>query len=143
MIQVREISASQAYDIRKDVLRRNIPLTEKIKGDFDDTTIHLGAFVDNTLVGVATFLQNDHDFFKGLQYRLAGMATRDDYQKQGLGKQLILESEKVLTDKNVEVLWCNARVIALDFYRKLGFVTKGEEFDIPLIGGHFIMYKEL
>ena len=143
MIQVREISASQAYNIRKDVLRRNIALTEKIKGDFDDNTIHLGVFINNVLVSVATFLQNDYELFNGLQYRLAGMATRDDFQKQGLGRQLILKSEKILKDKKVAVVWCNARVVALDFYRKLGFVTKGDEFDIPLIGGHYIMYKEL
>ncbi len=143
MFQVREISASQAYDIRKDVLRRNIALTEKIKGDFDDTTIHLGVFINNVLVSVATFLQNDYELFNGLQYRLAGMATRDDFQKQGLGRQLILKSEKILKDKKATIVWCNARVVALDFYRKLGFVTKGDEFDIPQIGRHYIMYKEL
>ena len=143
MIQIKEITASQAYDIRKDLLRRNIALTEKIKGDFDNTTIHLGVFINNVLVSVATFLQNDHEYFNGLQYRLAGMATKDDFQKQGLGRQLLIESEKILKDKKVSILWCNARVVALDFYRKSGFATKGDEFDIPLIGGHYIMYKEL
>lgn len=56
---------------------------------------------------------------------------------------MILKSEKILKDKKVAIVWCNARVVALDFYRKLGFKTKGNEFDIPLIGGNYIMYKEL
>ena len=99
MIQVREISASQAYDIRKDVLRRNIAFTERIKGDFDDTIIHLGVFINNVLISVATFLQNDYEFYNDLKYRLAGMATSDDFQKQGLGRQLILDSEKILKEK--------------------------------------------
>ena len=40
MIQVKEITAPEAYTIRKDVLRDNIPLTEKMDGDFDESTIN-------------------------------------------------------------------------------------------------------
>ncbi len=70
------------------------------------------------------------------------MATLDEYQGKGLGKELILKVEEVLKEKNVDVLWCNARVVALGFYKKLGFKIKGSKFDILLIGYHYEMLKD-
>ncbi|MCF6279374.1 MAG: GNAT family N-acetyltransferase [Flavobacteriaceae bacterium] len=143
MIEIKFISTEETYEIRKDVLRKNISLTEKNKDDFDDSTFHLGGFIDDELVSVATFMQNEHKYFQGLQYRLRGMATLDKYQRKGLGKGFILKAEEVLKEKNVDILWCNARVLALNFYKKLGFIIKGSKFDITLIGDHYVMYKIL
>ena len=30
-----------------------------------------------------------------------------------------------------EILWCNARTTAFEFYEKMGFTIVGDEFDIP------------
>jgi len=143
MIEIKFIFTEETYKIRKEILRRGIPLTEKNDDDFDETTFHLGAFIDGRLVSVATFMQNDHHYFDGFQYRLRGMATLDEYQGKGLGKGLILKAEEVLKEKNVDVLWCNARVVAIDFYKKAGFKIKGSKFDIEFIGDHYEMYKML
>lgn len=143
MIRIDEITAPQAYEIRKDVLRDGILLTEKMDGDFDKTTIHLGVFVDGILACVATFMQHDSPHFSGNQYRLRGMATHKNYQHQGLGKIILERAEQLLTQKNSAILWCNARVFALDFYKKSGYQIIGEEFDVHLIGPHFVMFKKL
>ena len=42
-----------------------------------------------------------------------------------------------------DLLWCNARVVALGFYERLGFVAEGPEFEIVPIGPHFVMTKNL
>ena len=42
MIQIREIKAEETYPIRKKELRKNMTLSEKVPGDFDENTIHLG-----------------------------------------------------------------------------------------------------
>ena len=143
MIRITEIAAPQAYEIRKDVLRDGIPLTEKMDGDFDESTIHLGVFVDGVLTCVATFMQHDSPHFSGFQYRLRGMATHKNYQQQGLGKMILEKAEQLLSQKRVDVLWCNARVIALNFYKKSGYQIIGEEFDVHLIGPHYVMFKKL
>ncbi|PHR69357.1 MAG: GNAT family N-acetyltransferase [Lutibacter sp.] len=143
MVDIKFISTEETYKIRREILRRNISLTEKNEDDFDKTTFHLGAFIDDKLVSVATFMQNDHKYFEGFQYRLRGMATLNEFQGKGLGKELILKAEEVLKVKEVDVLWCNARVVALGFYKKMGFKIKGPKFDIPLIGDHYEMYKML
>ena len=143
MIDIKFISTEETYEIRREILRRNISLTEKNEDDFNETTFHLGAFIDGNLLSVATFMQNDHHYFSGFQYRLRGMATLDEHQGKGLGKGLIIKAVEVLKEKEVDVLWCNARVGALEFYKKLGFKTKGSIFDIPPIGDHYEMYKML
>lgn len=143
MIHIAEINAPQAYKIRKDVLRDGISLTEKMDGDFDKSTIHLGVFVDDVLACVATFMQHDSPHFSGAQYRLRGMATHKEYQQQGLGKIILERAEQLLSQKRVAVLWCNARVVALDFYRKSGYQIIGDKFDVHLIGPHFVMFKNL
>ena len=142
MIEIKLISAEETYEIRKKILRKNIPLTEKTQGDFEENTFHLGAFMKGKLVSVATFVENENSFFQGNQYRLRGMATDEDYQGKGMGRKLILKAEEILKERKADVLWFNARIVAVDFYMKLGYKIIGEEFDIQYIGGHFIMYKK-
>lgn len=143
MIQVKQISPEETYEIRKDVLRRNIILTEKNKEDLLITTFHFGGFDDGKLIGIATFIQNDNDLFEGFQYRLRGMATLDAYQGKGIGRSVLKESIKFLKEKKVKFLWCNARTSALNFYQKLGFKAVGTEFDVYLIGPHYLMYIDI
>jgi len=143
MIEIKFISAEETYQIRKEILRKNIPLTEKTEGDFDDNTFHLGAFNDGNLISVATFMQNDSSYFNGNQYRLRGMATLEEFQGKGFGRRLILKAEVILNERKATVLWCNARVVALNFYKKLGFKTIGTEFDIHHIGPHYVMFKKI
>ena len=49
----------------------------------------------------------------------------------------------VLKHKNCDIIWCNARLIALDFYKSLGFKINGKECNIKDIGSHFLMWKSL
>ena len=143
MTDIRKITPQEAYAIRKDVLRENIPLTEKMVGDFDVSTFHLGVFVKNELACVATFMQHSSEHFSGSQYRLRGMATSKKYQGKGLGKEILEKASDLLQEKDVSILWCNARVIAIPFYKKCGFEIIGNEFDVHLVGPHFVMYKTL
>ena len=45
--------------------------------------------------------------------------------------------------RNGDFLWCNARLIAVEFYKKTGFSSIGEQFNISEIGPHYFMYKKL
>jgi len=143
MIRIDKISALEAYKIRKDVLRNGIPLTEKMVGDFDESTLHFGVFLNDVLVCIASYMKTDNSCFSGVQYQLRGMATLKKYQQQGFGKKLILAVEDFLRKEESIIIWCNARVSALGFYEKLGFEINGTIFEIPLIGKHYIMFKEI
>ncbi len=141
--EIKLITAPETYALRLQELRKNMTLSEKIPGDFDESTVHLGLFEDDQLACIATFMPASSDLFKEKQYRLRGMATDEAHQKKGYGKAVLLKAEELLKERGIDLIWCNARVVALGFYMKLGYEIIGEEFDIPQIGGHFVMFKRI
>jgi len=143
MIEIKKIKASDTYNIRLEVLRNGIPLPVEFNGDNDSNTIHLGAFKNGNLIAVSSFMKASKEDFKGEQYQLRGMATLPEFQGLGAGKLMMLEAFDIFKNLKIDCLWCNARIIAVDFYKKLGFQTFGNVFDIKFIGNHYVMYKYL
>jgi len=143
MVEVRKITARETYEIRLKVLRIKSPLSYKFQGDLDGDTFHLGAFENKKLLTVASFVKSTHPSLTGSQYHLRGMATLESFQNRGFGKILLQEAEVRLRSLDTEVLWCNARVIAFDFYLKQGFEFFGEIFNIEDVGPHAVMVKKL
>jgi GNAT superfamily N-acetyltransferase len=76
-------------------------------------------------------------------YQLRGMATAEEARNGGLGGALVHACTAYARNQNAQVLWCNARIVALEFYRKLGFDTIGPQFDVPDVGPHFRMWVRL
>ena len=143
MMEVKLIRAQDTYEIRKKVLRENIPLSHEFNGDLDEKTFHIGAFYNDKLIGVASFMNADSDHFSGVQYQLRGMATADDYRGYGAGKLMMQKAFEILESRSADYLWCNARIVALDFYRKMGLKTFGNMFTLTYVGDHYIMFKKL
>lgn len=144
-IQIKNIHAKETYPLRHSVLR---PLQDistcAYPGDEDITTFHLGAFKEKELIGIASYYQEKHpDFDDQNQYRLRGMATSPNFRGMNIGKELILEAETILRAHQVDLWWCNARMVALGFYEKNGLSVHGEIFEIELIGPHKVMFKYL
>jgi ribosomal protein S18 acetylase RimI-like enzyme len=144
MIEIRSIKAGQTYPIRKQELRKNVSLSHVMGGDEDADTLHLGIFFSGELVGIVSLMRASVPFIKdGQQYQIRGMATSGMHQGKGFGKRLLKEAENRLKAMGVEVAWCNARVVALDFYLKMGYAIHGTIFELPEIGPHYRMYKRL
>ena len=143
MIQIKEISAHETFPIRLEVLRKNIPLSFEFNGDFDSDTIHLGAFKNDKLIAVSSYMKANNKNFEGNQYQLRGMATLTEYQGFGAGKLMLQKAVQILKEKNGNLLWCNARIAAVDFYKKQGFHTFGEKFEISYVGEHYVMFKKI
>lgn len=140
-VQVLRIKAIDSHPIRHKMLRPNGTLEDCVfKGDTDELTFHLGAFVDKKLVSVASFYFERKDLFPDLyQYRLRGMATLPEFQGQGLSSALLRTAFPLIKGNQCTLLWCNARTSAQGFYEKVGFTPHGEIFDIPGIGPHILM----
>jgi GNAT superfamily N-acetyltransferase len=143
MIQVKEIRAEETYPIRKEELRRNVSLSHEMQGDHDPETLHLGLFLEDELVCIGSFMKSAIDDSSELQYQLRGMATSAEHQGRGYGRTLLATAETLLRKRGAQALWCNARIVALDFYRKMGYVVTGPSFELPEIGTHYRMYKKL
>ena len=143
--QVRQISAHDTLDVRHAVLRQGKPLSSCVfEGDNLASTVHFGAFENNKLLGVASVFWHDTalgDVHPKTQIR--GMAVLLEAQNLGLGRLLMESIEMHLRQRNDTFVWFNARVGAIAFYEKMGYVEIGSIFDVQDIGPHILMYKYL
>ena len=117
----------------------------KIKLVFNEkNTFHLGVVLEKNIVSCSTFYPEQTDKMPSKNaYRLRGMATDSSYLRKGYGDQIMQEAYHILKSKECDLLWCNARLIAVPFYQSVGFQEVGELFDIPEIGPHYYMYKRI
>ena len=74
-------------------------------------------------------------------WRLRGMATDERYRGRGAGSALVTAALAYLAGCGGEVLWCNARLSTVGFYRRAGFVTTGDPWDEPALGPHVAMWR--
>ncbi|MGK0254158.1 MAG: GNAT superfamily N-acetyltransferase [Mariniflexile sp.] len=142
---IKKISANDTYKVRHPVLRAGKPFESCVfDGDNLDTTFHLGIYTDDQMIGICSFYKCNNDLLpEEFQYQLRGMAVLDNYQSIGLGKLLLSHGETLLKAQNTQIIWCNAREKAVNFYKKNGYSTIGTPFEIKEIGWHYMMYKLL
>lgn len=146
MKTIERISAEQTRPLRHLVLWPHIERTEDCltDTDFREDAVHLGAFRDGKLLGVCSLFQTRSPKLPhARQYRLRAMATHPDVRGLGLGRDLVLSALGEARNLGAEVLWCDAREVAIGFYEKLGFKRIDEWYEVPKIGRHQFMYREL
>jgi GNAT superfamily N-acetyltransferase len=138
------IATEETLDLRNRVLRNHAGIdkcvfpTDEIEGNF-----HLGKFVGDKIVSIATFYPEDYAENGLGGYRLRGMATDPEFSGRGLGSDLIKFAINELRSANASYIWCHARSSAVGFYKKLGFEVISDEFEVPDIGPHFNMIKTI
>ncbi|MEM8495666.1 MAG: GNAT family N-acetyltransferase [Planctomycetota bacterium] len=143
------IQAGQTHALRHAVLRPHQPIQEMVyEGDDLPTTVHLGALVGSggsrRLVGVVTLsVAPMPDMPRLGDHRLRGMAVEPSEQGRGVGGRLIGEAFRHISRRGGQRIWCNARVSAMGFYRRHGFAIHGDEFDLPGIGPHYVLYADV
>jgi GNAT superfamily N-acetyltransferase len=143
---VRSISAAETVEVRWPILRPGFPRESAIfQGDELATTHHLGAFAEEAMLGVASIYLAPlpEEGTTTPAYQLRGMAVLDSAQGQGCGAALLGATVAKARELGAVLLWCNARITAAKFYRRHGFQTVGDEFDIPTVGPHYRMFLPL
>ena len=71
------------------------------------------------------------------------MATRPEERGRGHGRALLDGLLERVGADGEALVWCNARVAALSFYRRAGFEPVGLPFDLPVIGEHRAMQRRV
>ena len=146
MYQIDFIPSKQTYPLRLEVLWKHKSSLDECGLEIDDleSTFHVGAFKNGEIVAVGTFLQQQNEKFEAKnQYRLRAMATSPKVRGENFGKQVIDFALVELKNRGVELLWCDAREVAIGFYEKMGFKTLGDFYEVPIIGKHKLMYKRI
>lgn len=143
--KIKIIDALETHNVRHPILRSGKPIESCIFSDDNlDTTIHLGLYMNKKLIGVSSFIKKKSHLISGEHhYQLRGMAILNKFQGKGLGNIILNYGETLLKKKNIKTIWCNAREVALNFYKKNDYQIIGEPFHIEDIGKHYTMYKLL
>ena len=144
-IEINKVDAESIRPLRHSELRKgqDFSTTSYLK-DYEEGTFHMACIVDEGIVSCATFYaQTSMKVKSDNAYRLRGMATDSNFQRQGYARNLIIESFKELKKRDCNMVWCNARLVAVNFYKSVGFKIIGELFDIEAIGPHYYMHKEI
>lgn len=134
----------QIFNLRHAVLREGKPLeSAHFPADDIPETRHFAVIsqTDN-VVGCITAVQSEWN--QSPAWQLRGMATHPEYRNKGIGRKLMRFVEQELAkDSYSDVLWCNARESAFEFYIKNGWRFESQIFEVPGIGPHKKMAKFL
>ena len=144
-MRIRFIKPSQTHALRQLVLYPGRAMEDcAYPQDGMAAGFHLGVFVKDEVVAIGSFFPEKYEALKGWkQFRLRGMAVRGDHRKHGAGRRILGFAIEHLRAQQCDLLWCNAREAAFEFYTRMGFTKHGELFDIPGIGAHSVMYKRI
>jgi len=145
---IRFIKVEELLSIRNDVLRGGILTLDECRFPSDDVggAFHIGYFTNdlgNKLLSIASFHPQTYGDFAGTGYQLRGMATIEGQRGKGLGNQLLNYGMVYLRGQGASYIWCNARKKAVSFYQHMGFEVISPEFEVPVIGPHYVMYAKL
>jgi GNAT superfamily N-acetyltransferase len=131
---VVEIAAADTHALRRSVLRSGVPATDvEFAEDTWPGAVHLGVVRRDELVAVSSWIPRpappeatvDHAV---AAVQLRGMATRNDLQGSGVGGVLLADGCARMAAAGYPLVWARARDAALAFYRRHGFVVRGDGF---------------
>lgn len=142
-IVIKKITAEQTRPLRKIILRPNKKEEELVYfGDDFENTLHVGAFDNDKIIGIASVCNepkpNETD---KNAWRLRGMGVLENYRGKNIGNKILSECIKHVKENN-GYIWCNARLVAVEFYKSNGFYITSDLFEIEDIGPHYNMEKK-
>jgi ribosomal protein S18 acetylase RimI-like enzyme len=146
--RVREVPVGEVWPIRQQVLRPGQSLESSRYAEDDlPGARHFAAFHEGRPVGATSVYHEDPPagftvpgLKPGRGWHLRGMATFDEFRGTGAGSALLRTALTHAVLAGAEAVWCKARSSVVGFYRRHGFLTLGEQFEIRGLGPHSFMY---
>jgi GNAT superfamily N-acetyltransferase len=119
-------------ELRRSVLRPHVDPSEPLPGDEIADAVHIGAFADVFKLASTCFIYPDACPWlpdERPAWHLRQMATHPDWRGQGAGGAVLRTAVDYVAATGGGLLWCNARLPALDFYARHGLRMYGETHD--------------
>ncbi len=142
MIRIQRTSVEQILPLRHRILRAGLPFeAARLEGDTAPSTIHLAALAGERVVGCVSLMPREYKGQPAWQVR--GMAIDEQWQRRGIGRELLSQARSHLPSGQPIRMWCNARVSAVPFYQRQGWWIDSEPFEVPTAGPHVKMRLDL
>jgi predicted GNAT family N-acyltransferase len=144
-IAVRVVDGTATRELRRAVLRPAWPVGSAMHGDENPDAVHLAAVDDgDRVVGSCVVLPRPYVLRpdQDAAWQLRGMATVPELRGQGVGGAVVAQALIEVAQRGARLLWCEARIGAVEFYRRHGFGVDGPEFEHAETGiAHFPMSR--
>ena len=146
-VNVRRVAPEVTFALRHRILRlHEAPEDIRLPADDDPRSGFFAAETDDGRVVATAAVFPDAPPWDPAAvdaWRLRGMATDEGWRSRGIGAAVLDAVVHHAVDGGGRLLWCNARLPAVAFYERAGFVRVGEEWDEPHIGPHVAMQRAL
>lgn len=149
-IDIREVDANGVMPLRTRVLRPQYDENELLEyeGDDAENAHHFAAIVSDLepIVAVITYLPDPLPVEgEAAELRLRGMAVSGDLRRQGIGSHLLSATlpKVALYHPEYSRVWAAARTSVTQFYSQHGFEPVGPRFEMPSVGPHQRMVRQL
>jgi GNAT superfamily N-acetyltransferase len=131
VVRVEVVDQALTRELRRSVLRPNLPPGAPLPGDELANAVHLGAVGDDGTVLCTCFIYPDAPPWQpGREggWHLRQMATHPEHRGRGLGALVLEAAVRQARECGGGLLWCNARESAIGFYLRQGFRPHGAVF---------------
>lgn len=122
-----------AWQLRKEVLLDPFDINHDAARGDDAGSFHLGLFDESGCVACLFLVPRT-----ATHLQMRQVAVRARLQGQGLGRQLLDYSEDFARAMGCTLMFAHARDEAMPFYRRLGYVVRGEPFQQVGIKHHLV-----
>jgi ribosomal protein S18 acetylase RimI-like enzyme len=130
-VHVQVVDADATVDLRRTVLRPGLRADEPMPSFAPADAVHLGAFDEfGVVVGSCVVFPEPYpgEPQRTRAWQLRGMATDTARHGSGIGTAVLGEAMAQVRARGGERMWCNARVSAIGFYERNGWVVDSEVF---------------
>lgn len=124
MVRVEVVDEALTRELRRTVLRPNLPPDAVLPGDELTTAVHVGAVDEGGTVLCTCFIYPDPPPWQADRaggWHLRQMATLPEQRGRGLGALVVDTAARHARERGGTLLWCNARESAIGFYLRQGF----------------------
>lgn len=113
-----------AFALRREVfvVEQNVPLELEID-EHDTSAIHFVMKRHGEVVATLRLLPY------GDQIKIGRVVVKQPLRRQGLGSKLMLRGIRYAAESGFSMAILDAQVTSMPFYRTLGFIEEGTEFD--------------
>jgi len=140
------VDGAVTSELRRAVLRPTWAPGTAMHGDGETGVLHVAARsdVDGAVIGACVLLPRPYPLRPEAlaAWQLRGMATDPDWRNRGVGQAVLDHALAELARRGAELVWCQARETAIQFYARHGFAAEGDRFDHAETGiVHQLMWR--
>jgi predicted GNAT family N-acyltransferase len=126
-----------AFELRYEVFVDEQGVPRELEVDeFDPGATHLVAIRDDRVIGTLRIL--DH----GAAAKVGRVAVRATARRDGIGSRLMKHAAAIAADRGFAEIIVHAQLAVVGFYRRLGYVAEGDQFEDAGIP-HIAMRKKI